>query len=46
MPYLGWLGFATYLSAGAGYLNDWDFAGKEKPKSEKTAETKYVDEKP
>jgi benzodiazapine receptor len=25
VPYLGWLGFATYLSAGCGYLNDWDF---------------------
>lgn len=25
-PYLGWLGFATYLCAGAGYLNDWDFS--------------------
>jgi len=23
-PYLAWLGFATYLSAGVGYLNDWD----------------------
>lgn len=26
-PYLGWLGFATYLSAGCGYLNDWDLSG-------------------
>lgn len=24
-PYLGWLGFATYLCAGSGYLNNWDF---------------------
>lgn len=32
VPYLGWLGFATYLSAGCGYLNDWDFSGKEKAK--------------
>ncbi|KAF1995893.1 TspO/MBR-related protein [Amniculicola lignicola CBS 123094] len=23
-PYLGWLSFATYLSAGVGYLNNWD----------------------
>lgn len=23
-PYLGWLGFATYLSASVGYLNNWD----------------------
>ncbi|KAF2869299.1 benzodiazepine receptor family protein-like protein [Massariosphaeria phaeospora] len=30
VPYLGWLSFATYLCAGAGYLNDWDLntAGK------------------
>ncbi|VDB85281.1 unnamed protein product [Peniophora sp. CBMAI 1063] len=25
-PYLAWLAFATYLSAGAGYLNNWDFS--------------------
>jgi len=25
VPYLGWLGFATYLTAGAGYLNGWTF---------------------
>jgi benzodiazapine receptor len=24
-PYLGWLSFATYLCAGSGYLNNWDF---------------------
>jgi benzodiazapine receptor len=24
VPYLAWLGFATYLSAGVGYLNNWD----------------------
>lgn len=29
VPYLGWLGFATYLCAGAGYLNNWDLKGKE-----------------
>ncbi|KAL8709271.1 MAG: hypothetical protein Q9220_006014 [cf. Caloplaca sp. 1 TL-2023] len=29
-PYLGWLGFATYLSAGAGYLNGWNFTDKER----------------
>lgn len=28
VPYLGWLSFATYLSAGSGYLNNWDFTGK------------------
>lgn len=25
-PYVGWLGFATYLCAGAGYLNNWDLS--------------------
>lgn len=46
-PYLGWLGFATYLSAGVGYLNGWDTKGKEVdfPPSHKGHETKYVDEK-
>ncbi|GFP58086.1 hypothetical protein ACSS6W_006983 [Trichoderma asperelloides] len=28
-PYIAWLGFATYLSAGAGYLNGWNLADKE-----------------
>jgi benzodiazapine receptor len=28
-PYLAWLCFATYLSAGVGYLNDWNIAEKE-----------------
>lgn len=32
VPYLGWLSFATYLCAGAGYLNGWDFKGKEMKK--------------
>jgi len=46
-PYLGWLGFATYLSAGVGYLNDWDTASKEVdfPPSTKATNTKFVDEK-
>lgn len=25
VPYVGWLAFATYLSAGTGYLNGWSF---------------------
>ncbi|OAQ72658.1 translocator protein [Pochonia chlamydosporia 170] len=29
VPYLGWLGFATYLCVGAGHLNDWDLQEKE-----------------
>jgi len=46
-PYLAWLGFATYLSAGVGYLNDWDTASKEVdfPPSSKLSDTKFVDEK-
>jgi len=44
-PYLGWLGFATYLSAGVGYLNDWSIGDKEVEKSPKGKGTKYVDEK-
>ncbi|KAF8472544.1 TspO/MBR family-domain-containing protein [Kalaharituber pfeilii] len=27
MPYMAWLGFATYLCAGVGYLNGWDVSG-------------------
>ena len=46
VPYLGWLGFATYLTVGVGYLNNWDFNSKEVPKSSKRTDTKYVDEKP
>lgn len=26
VPYLAWLGFATYLNAGVGYLNGWDIS--------------------
>jgi translocator protein len=26
VPYLAWLGFATYLNAGVGYVNDWDIS--------------------
>ena len=26
VPYVAWLSFATYLSAGSGYLNEWDFS--------------------
>ncbi|KAI9872745.1 MAG: hypothetical protein M1830_001235, partial [Pleopsidium flavum] len=45
-PYLVWLGFATYLSAGVGYLNDWDIADKERdvPPTAKGASAKYVNE--
>lgn len=43
VPYLGWLGFATYLSAGVGYLNNWDTADKEVDHPH-TKPTKYVDE--
>ncbi|KAG5943908.1 hypothetical protein E4U59_007801 [Claviceps monticola] len=30
VPYVGWLGFASYLCLGTGYLNGWDLAGEEK----------------
>ncbi|MCJ1227892.1 hypothetical protein MMC12_004551 [Toensbergia leucococca] len=48
VPYLGWLGFATYLSAGVGYLNDWNLADKERPMPPASAssDTKYVNEAP
>lgn len=29
VPYLGWLGFATYLCASISHFNDWDLKGKE-----------------
>lgn len=32
-PYLAWLGFATYLCVGIGYLNDWDLKPKDLSKS-------------
>lgn len=35
VPYVAWLGFATYLSAGAGYLNNWNLAGTEVPRNNK-----------
>jgi translocator protein len=46
-PYLAWLGYATYLSAGVGYLNDWNTADKEVdfPPTTKAKDTLYVDEK-
>lgn len=37
VPYLGWLGFGAYLSAGAGYLNNWDLGDKGTSKDEKLA---------
>lgn len=33
-PYLGWLGFATYLCVGIGYLNDWDLERGSKGRKE------------
>jgi len=44
-PYCAWLGFATYLSAGVGYLNNWNIADKEVDASPLGKNTKYVDEK-
>lgn len=28
VPYLGWLGFATYLCVGVSHVNNWDLTGK------------------
>lgn len=28
VPYLGWLGFATYLCVGVSYVNNWDLTGR------------------
>ncbi|KAI9847182.1 MAG: hypothetical protein M1837_003045 [Sclerophora amabilis] len=44
VPYLGWLSFATYLSAGIGYLNGWDTKGKGTGKP-KPKDTLHVNEK-
>ena len=47
-PYLGWLTFATYLSAGTGYLNNWSFEDKETSAPTDRGSgtsTKYVNEK-
>jgi len=30
VPYITWLGFATYLNIGVGYLNDWDISHSKK----------------
>lgn len=39
LPYLAWLGFATYLCAGSGYLNGWDIReGKGEDKGKGKAE--------
>ena len=46
VPYLGWLGFATYLTVAVSHLNDWNLADKEKPKDQKEGETKYENEDP
>jgi len=43
-PYLGWLGFASYLTVGVGYLNGWDFSDKEVAATPKGKDTKWVDE--
>ena len=34
VPYLSWLGFATYLCVSINVLNDWDLRDKEGEKSE------------
>jgi len=37
-PYLAWLGFATYLTAGTGHLNGWTMTRREQ--EEEAVETK------
>ncbi|RFU34342.1 hypothetical protein B7463_g1995, partial [Scytalidium lignicola] len=44
VPYLGWLGYATYLSAGVGYLNNWTTKDKEVDSPPYTKDSKFVDE--
>ncbi|MCJ1295393.1 hypothetical protein MMC34_006955 [Xylographa carneopallida] len=45
VPYMGWLSFATYLTVGVGYLNNWNLADKERERPPgRTSTTKYVDE--
>jgi benzodiazapine receptor len=44
-PYLGWLGFASYLTVGVGYLNNWDLKSKEVNQSPMGKDTKWVDER-
>ena len=34
VPYMAWLGYATYLCAGTGYLNDWDVSLRKSKKEE------------
>ncbi|ERS98403.1 benzodiazapine receptor [Sporothrix schenckii 1099-18] len=34
VPYVSWLAFATYLSAGTGYLNGWSFGSSKATKKE------------
>jgi len=45
-PYLGWLGFATYLCVGTGYLNKWNFKDKERRMQTKESETTFIDGEP
>lgn len=35
IPYLAWLGFATYLCVGAGHLNNWDLSDKKLTRTDK-----------
>lgn len=46
MPYVAWLGFATYLTVGVGHLNGWDLKNKEKPSDQKQGDTKFCNEIP
>jgi benzodiazapine receptor len=47
-PYLGWLGYATYLTLGVCHLNNWNLKDKTvnaPPSTKPGGPTKFVDEK-
>ncbi|CAD6505409.1 BgTH12-00900 [Blumeria graminis f. sp. triticale] len=44
VPYCAWLGFATYLTAGVGYLNGWDLTDKKEATGSQGKHIKFTDE--
>jgi len=45
VPYLGWLGYASYLSVGVGYLNNWNLKDKEIDEPPYIKDSKFIDER-
>lgn len=47
VPYVAWGAFATYLTIGVGYMNDWDLADKmvDSSPADKLADTDYINQK-